>query len=56
MPLGKIRDIQSGMENIEVVGRVTNISEKRQVSTKYGLANVAKDPELKEDLTKECRL
>lgn len=40
MPLVKIRDIKSGMENIEVLGRVTNISKKRQVSTRYGLANV----------------
>lgn len=41
MPLLKIHDIEPGMENIEVVGRVTNISEKRQVSTRYGLADVA---------------
>ena len=41
MPLVKIRDIQSGMENIEVIGRVTNLSEKRQVFTRYGPANIA---------------
>ena len=41
MPLVKIKDIEPGMENIEVVGRVTDISGKRRVSTRYGLADVA---------------
>lgn len=41
MPLLKIRDIQSMMQDIEVVGRITNISEKRRVSTRFGPADVA---------------
>jgi ssDNA-binding replication factor A large subunit len=37
----KISEIQSEMENIEVVGRVIDISEKRQVLTRYGPADIA---------------
>lgn len=41
MPLVKIRNIQSGMRNIEVIGRITNISERRRVQTRFGPADVA---------------
>jgi len=41
MPLLKIKDIQAGMENIEVVGRITELSEKRRVQTRFGQADLA---------------
>jgi replication factor A1 len=41
MPLIKICDIRSGMRNIEVVGRITDISKRRRVQTRFGPADVA---------------
>lgn len=41
MPRVKIQQIQSGMRNIEVIGQIVNISEKRHVQTKFGPAHVA---------------
>lgn len=41
MPLMKICDIRPGMDTIEVVGRVTDMSERRQVQTRFGPADVA---------------
>lgn len=41
MPEVKIRDIQSGMSNIEVTGRITKMGERRNVQTKFGSADVA---------------
>ena len=41
MPLLKICDIQAEMRNIEVVGRITEISQRRHVLTKFGPADVA---------------
>lgn len=40
MPEVKIRDIQSGMSNIEVTGRITKMGERRNVQTKFGPADV----------------
>jgi len=37
----KIQDIQPGMRNIEVTGRITKIGERRNVQTKFGPADVA---------------
>lgn len=37
----KICDIESGMRNIEVTGRITKIGERRTVQTKFGPADVA---------------
>lgn len=36
----KICDIQPGMSNIEVTGRIVKIGERRQVQTKFGSADV----------------
>jgi len=41
MPQVKICDIQPEMRNIEVTGRIVSISERRQVQTKFGPAEVA---------------
>ena len=41
MPQVKICDIQPGMRNIEVTGRIVSIGERRQVQTKFGPAEVA---------------
>jgi replication factor A1 len=37
----KISDIQAGMSNIEVRGKLTKLGERRQVQTKFGPADVA---------------
>ncbi|MEM5829653.1 MAG: OB-fold nucleic acid binding domain-containing protein [Candidatus Aenigmatarchaeota archaeon] len=37
----KIRDIKVGMSNISVEGKITEISETRDVQTKYGRRSVA---------------
>jgi replication factor A1 len=37
----KINEIKRGMANISIEGRVIDISEPRQVQTKYGPRNVA---------------
>ena len=37
----KIQDIQPGMRNIEVTGRISKIGERRNVQTKFGPADVA---------------
>jgi replication factor A1 len=41
MPSVKIREIQTDMRNIEVVGRIVSISERRHVQTRFGPADVA---------------
>ena len=41
MPRVKIREIQAGMKNIEVIGQIFNISERRHVQTRFGPADVA---------------
>ncbi len=41
MPCVKIREIQAGTRNIEVTGRIVNISERRHIQTKFGPADVA---------------
>ncbi|MDI6839881.1 MAG: OB-fold nucleic acid binding domain-containing protein [bacterium] len=40
MPQVKICDIQPGMSNIEVMGRIVKISGRRQVQTRFGPADV----------------
>ena len=40
MPI-KIREIQADMRGIEVIGQITGISPRRQVQTRFGLADVA---------------
>ena len=42
MAVTKIGDISENMKNIEVTGKITNLSERRRVNTRYGLADVAK--------------
>jgi len=42
MPPIKIRDIQSGAQNIEVVGRVVDMNERKRVTTKFGPADLVK--------------
>ena len=42
MAVTKIGDISENMKNIEVTGTITNLSERRRVNTRYGLADVAK--------------
>jgi ssDNA-binding replication factor A large subunit len=37
----KISELRAGMNEVAVSGKVTEISEPRQVQTKYGLKNVA---------------
>ena len=37
----KIKQIQNGMNGVTVFGRITRISEKQEVETKYGKAFVA---------------
>lgn len=37
----KIKDIKFGMSNIKVEGKIINISETRDVQTKYGKRSVA---------------
>jgi replication factor A1 len=54
MPLVKIRDIQPEMRNIELTGRVTKVSDKREVETKFGPASVA--AAILEDETASIRL
>jgi len=41
MPRVKICEIQAGMRNIEVIGQIVNISERRHVQTRFGSADVA---------------
>lgn len=41
MPRVKICEIQADMRNIEVVGRIVSMSEKRHVQTRFGPADVA---------------
>ena len=41
MAVTKIGDISENMQNIEVTGKITNLSERRRVNTRYGLADVA---------------
>jgi len=37
----KIADLEEGMSNVSVEGKIMEISEKREVQTKYGKRNVA---------------
>lgn len=37
----KIKDIRAGMSNVSVEGKITEISETRDVQTKYGRRSVA---------------
>ena len=41
MPRVKIREIQAGMKNIEVTGRIVSVGERRHVQTRFGPADVA---------------
>jgi len=38
----KIKDIESGMSNIELIAKVISVSEPRTIMTKYGSAELAK--------------
>lgn len=41
MPRVKICEIQAGMRNIEVIGQIASMSERRHVQTRFGPADVA---------------
>lgn len=38
----QIRQIRAGMRNMEVIGRLVEVGEPVQMSTRYGLASLAK--------------
>lgn len=41
MPRVKIHEIQIGMRNIEVIGQIVGVSERRHIQTRFGPADVA---------------
>ncbi len=44
----KISELRAGMSDVAVIGKIAEISEPRQVQTKYGLRSVA-DATVKDD-------
>lgn len=41
MPKVKVGEIQAGMRNIEVAGRIVRVSPRKRVQTRFGFADVA---------------